>query len=155
MQRIVGFAWLGMIVALGGCLGVETYRERMPAPTLAIRLVAIDPQDAEVLPRLSGDTSELLAIERAEVVGSENIRRVRLLDAAQGVRVLVLEVDEIGRARLEEASRAHIGGRMAVVVDGRVVAAPTILNPLTEREVYVSVAEPDVERAFGAISASE
>ena len=74
---------------------------------------------------------------------------------ADGSRVLVLDLDDEGRSRLHEASTTHIGRRLAVVVDGRIVAAPTILNPLTEGEAYVTVAEPELERAFDALSARD
>lgn len=118
-------------------------------------MVASDGAEAEVLPRLGGDTSEMLAVERLVVVDADHIRSVRLLDSAEGVRVLVLDVDDLGRTRLEEASTANIGGRMAIVAEGRVVAAPTIRNPLTEGEVFVAVPAEDLERAFDAISTAE
>lgn len=140
--------WALMLIA--GC-GVEQYRERLPAPTLEIRMVASDATDAEVLPRMGGPGDEMLPIERAVVVDAEHIRHVRLLDSAEGQRVIVLDLDDVGRARLEEASRGHIGGRMAVVVGGRVIAAPTIRNPLTESEAYIAVPEPVLEPAFDAM----
>ena len=67
--------------ALPGC-GVETYRERGPAPDLSIRMVATDGQEAEVLPRAFGDDGEMLPIARAVVVDADHIRHVRLLNAA-------------------------------------------------------------------------
>ena len=140
---------------LSACLGVETYREGGPAPSLAIRLVADEENGGEVLPRWSGDTSEMLAVEPGIVVGAEHIRHVRLLDAADGSRVLVLDLDDEGRARLHETSAASIGRRLAVVVGGRVVAAPTIRNVLTEGEAYVTVPPAELERAFEAMSAPE
>lgn len=144
-----------MALFLVSCLGVETYRERGPAPSLAIRMVAAEGREGEVLPRWSGDTSEMLAIEHGVVVGAEHIRHVRLLDAADGSRVLVLDLDDTGRARLAEASSLHLGRRLAIVVDGRIVAAPTIRNALTEGEAYVQVPPGDLERAFAAMSAAE
>lgn len=147
---VAAIAWL-----LPACLGVETYRERGPAPSLSIRMVAEEGREGEVLPRWSGETSEMLAVERGEVVSAQHIRHVRLLDAADGSRVLVLDLDDTGRARLAEASSLGIGRRLAIVVEGRIVAAPTIRNALTEGEAYVQVPPDDLERAFQVMSAPE
>ena len=143
---------LALVISIAGC-GVEQYRERLPAPDLQIRMVAVDGEDAEILPRASGDASEMLPIARAVIVDADHIRHVRLLDAADGSRVLVLDLDDVARARLEEASRAHVGGRLAIVARGRVIAAPTIRNPLTESEAYVAVPAAALESSFAAISA--
>ncbi|AKF02906.1 SecDF P1 head subdomain-containing protein [Sandaracinus amylolyticus] len=138
---------------LASCaFGVEQYRERPPAPSLAIRMVAVEGAEGEVLPRWSGETDELLAVEHGVVVESRNIRHVRLLEAADGSRILVLDLDDTGRSRLHEASTLHVGRRLAIVVDGRIVAAPIIRTPLTEGEAYVAVPEPDLERAFEVLS---
>lgn len=150
LAAAVAVAWL-----LPACLGVETYRERGPAPSLSIRMVAEEGREGEVLPRWSGSSSEMLAIEHGAVVSAAHIRHVRLLDAADGSRVLVLELDDTGKARLAEASSLGIGRRLAIVVDGRIVAAPTIRNALAEGEAYVQVPPDDVERAFQAMSAPE
>lgn len=138
--------WYGAAaLCLSACLGVETYQERSPARTLQIRMVVSE--GGEAAPRL-GETDERIEVSRRVVVDSDHIRRVRLLEAADGSRILVLEVDEVGRARLREASRANIGGRMAIMVEGQVVAAPTIRTSLTESEVYVAVPVEQIEDAF-------
>ncbi len=85
------------------------------------------------------------------MVDADHIRHVRLLEAADGQRILVLDVDDVGRARLFEASRSNIGGRMAIVVEGRVVAAPIIRDPLIGNEVLVSVAPDEIDRTFAVM----
>jgi preprotein translocase subunit SecD len=141
-----------VLVLLSGCrFGVEQYLQRSPAEDLSIRMVADDPgAEAELLPRLSGD--ENLAVETAEVISARHVRTVRLLDAADGSRVIVIDLDDAGRVRLAEASTARAGGRMAIVAGGRVIAAPTIRTPLTEGEAYVSVPPESLEAAFAAMS---
>jgi preprotein translocase subunit SecD len=153
MLPAMRLAVLALACSIAGC-GVETYRERPPSPDLSIRMVATDGEDAEVLPRFSGPADELLPIVRRPIVEAAHIRHVRLLDSADGTRVIVLDLDDLGRAQLEEASRAHIGGRMAIVAGGRVIAAPTIRNPLTESEAYVAVPPASLEGAFSAMTAS-
>ncbi len=143
--------WAASItVGLTACLGVETYRERSPVRSLAIRMVARDGQAGEPLPRFSTDRGEI-EVTRTVVVDADHIRHVRLLEAADGQRILVLDVDDVGRARLFEASRSNIGGRMAIVVEGRVVAAPIIRDPLIGNEVLVSVAPDEIDRTFAVM----
>lgn len=143
-----------VLALIAGC-GVEQYRERLPAPDLQIRMVARDGEEAEVLPRASGDATEMLPIARAVIVDADHVRHVRLLDAADGSRVLVLDLDDVARARLEEASRAGIGRRLAIVAGGRVIAAPTIRNALTESEAYVAVPEAALEASFDALGRAD
>ncbi len=143
-----------VLASIAGC-GVESYRQRAPAPDLSIRMVATDGQQAEILPRFFGTDGEMLPIVAASVVSAEHIVHVRLLDAADGDRVLVLDLDDVGRARLEEASRGNIGGRMAVIAGGRVIAAPTIRNPLTDSEAFISVPAENLGGAFDAMTVRE
>lgn len=140
-----------LAAAYAGC-GVEQFRERAPAQDLELRFVADEGQRAEPLPRLGSSAETALPVETAVVVDARHIRRVRLLDGADGRRVLVLDLDDVGRARLEEASRERAGARLAVVAGGRVIAAPTIRGPLTEGEAYISVPEASLEEAFGAMT---
>lgn len=152
---------LALAVAISGC-GVERYRERLPAPDLQIRMVALDGEDAEILPRASGcalvprsgcAAAATLPIARAVIVDAEHIRHVRLLEAGDGSRVLVLDLDDVARGRLEEASRARVGARLAIVARGRVIAAPTIRTALTESEAYVAVPLDELESSFTLMSA--
>lgn len=85
---------------------------------------------------------------------AEHIRHVRLLHATDGARVWVLDLDDTGRARLAEASLGRVGERLAIVAGGRIVAAPTITNPLTEGEAYIVVPPAALERAFEVMTAA-
>lgn len=150
-----------LLTALGGCAlcvstaipacGVERYREALPDITLSLRFVAEGAaSDAEVLARW--DEGDSLAVEHAVVIGPEHVEHVQLLEAAEGPRVIVLDLSDVGRERLREATSARVGARLAIVAGGRIVAAPTIREPLTEGEAYVVVDASHVERAFDALS---
>ena len=140
---------VALALALFAC-GVEQYRQRAPAPDLSIRLVAAEGADSELVPRLDG--GDAVAVARTAVVGAEHIVHVRLLHAADGQRVLVLDLDATGRDRLREASTGHAGERVAIVAGGRVVAAPTIRNELADAEIFVAVPRAIVGRAFDAMT---
>lgn len=133
-----------------GC-GVETYREALPDPSLSVRFVADGAaSDAELLERW--DAGDALLVERSVVVGPEHVDHVQLLESGDGARIIVLDLSDVGRERLREATTARVGARLAIVAGGRVVAAPTIREPLTEGEAYVTVDVAHVERAFDALT---
>jgi hypothetical protein len=141
-------------IALGlvaGC-GVETYREAPPAPSIAIRFVADDVTTAaETLPRWG--TGEPVAVGGSDLIGAEHVDHVQLYETGEGERILVIDLTDVGRTRLREATTARVGARLAIVADGRVVATPTLREPLTEGEAYVRVAPEHVEAVFDAMTA--
>jgi len=139
-----------LFTSVAGCaqaFGVEHYREGLPASDLAIRFVADDRHAAETtLPRIG--TDEPIAIAAGTVVEAAQIEHVRLLDAAEGNRVIVIVLRDPGRDRLREATTDATDRRIAIVAGGHVIAAPTVRGPLTESEAYVSVPEESLESAF-------
>jgi hypothetical protein len=149
-NRAAALAWPAVLGLVAAC-GVETYRERLPARDLSLRWVATSGgEGVDTLPHRG--RAGTLAVERAVVVDADHIRHVRLLDGADGQRVIVLETDDVGQARLRAASETHPGRRLAVVAGGRVVSAPTVRGPLTEREVHVSGPPDEIEETFGRLS---
>jgi preprotein translocase subunit SecD len=148
-------AWLAAVLALvPGCahvLGVEQYREGLPSSDLAIRLVADEAHPAETtLTRLGND--EPIALASGTIVSADQIEHVRLLDAAEGSRVIVIVLRDAGRERLREATTNAAGRQLAIVAGARVIAAPTVRGPLTESEAYVAVPPEQLERAFAAMT---
>ncbi len=137
------------LLALAGCggLGVERYREARPSPSLEVRRVAREERPGvEHLARLDGGAA--VALEPGVVLRASHVTHVELVERAEGGSLVVLALDEEGRARLEEASS---GGRaLALVVDGRVVSTPTARGSLAEGEITLSVRHP--ERLFEALS---
>jgi len=137
-------------VLIAAC-GVETYREARPAAEVAIRFVADDvTAAAETLPRWGSE--EPVAVGGADVVGAEHIEHVQLYETGEGTRLIVLDLTEVGRTRLREASTERVGARLAIVVGGRVVATPTLREPLTEGEAFVRVDPAQVEAIFAAMT---
>lgn len=143
---------LSLLPACATAFGVEHYREGLPSADLAIRLVADDAHPAEsTLPRL--DTGESIALAAGTIVSAAQIEHVRLLDAAEGERVIVIVLRDEGRDRLREATTDATGRRLAIVAGAHVIAAPTVRNALTESEAYVAVPRDHLEAAFTSMSA--
>jgi|GEM_PF-3114457 preprotein translocase subunit SecD len=137
-------------ILLAAC-GVETYRQARPSAEVAIRFVADDVTRAgETLPRWG--EGEPIAVGGADVVGAEHIEHVQLYETGEGRRLIVLDLSEIGRTRLREATTERVGARLAIVVAGRVVATPTLREPLTEGEAFVRVDPEHVEAIFAAMT---
>ena len=153
LAALVGSAvWVSSSILglISGC-GVEHYREGLPDTSISVRFVAeAETTDADVLERVDGAAG--LAVERAVVVGPEHVEHVQLLESAEGPRIIVLDLSDVGRERLREATTARVGARLAIIAGGRIVAAPTIREPLTEGEAFVVVDAAHVERAFDALT---
>lgn len=144
-------ALLALLFSIAGC-GVETYREGPPAPGIAIRFVADDTSTAsETLPRWG--EGEPVAVTGVDLIGAEHVDHVQLVETGDSGRLLVLDLTDVGRSRLREATTDRVGARLAIIVEGRVVATPTLREPLTEGEAYVRVAPEHVDAVFEAMRA--
>lgn len=151
LARSILFASLALVSGCGA-FGVEHYREGLPSADLAIRFVADDDHPAEAtMARLDG---EELGIAAGTLVASDQIEHVRLLEAAEGGRVIVIVLRDPGRDRLREATADAAGRRIAIIAGGHVIAAPTLRGQLTESEAYVAVPRRDLERAYDAMTAT-
>jgi preprotein translocase subunit SecD len=86
---------------------------------------------ASVLPledKTGGAPSEIVVFKRVEVDGA------RLEDAQatfqQGRPVVSFRFDGIGARRFGEVTRENVGHRLAIVLDGKVISAPVIKEPI-------------------------
>ncbi len=138
---------LGALV-LCAC-GVGTYRVGRVTGELEMRLVAADGAEGEELPRWFSD--ETLRLERAAFVDASHVREVQLENRPDETRHIVLYLDPEGTTRLAEVTAANEGRRLAIVVDGRVVVAPTIRGAITEGEAHITV-DGDIEQVFDALT---
>lgn len=137
------------LLALVGC-GVETYREAAPDPSLCMRFVAEgDTPIASGLPRY--DDGELVPLEEAVLIAASHIDHVQLYETGEGERLVVIDLNDVGRERLREGTTARVGARLAIIAGDRVIAAPVIREPLTEGEAYVRVPAAEVETVWAAL----
>jgi preprotein translocase subunit SecD len=86
---------------------------------------------AEVLPlqdRLGGGPTQLV-VYRSVVVGGD-----RLVDAqptfSEGRPVVNFRFDAVGAKRFGDATRANVGHRLAIVLDGKVISAPVVRDAI-------------------------
>jgi preprotein translocase subunit SecD len=137
------------LLACGG-FGVEQYREAEPRSSLALRRVAAEGRaDVEVLPRLDG--SGTVSLEPGAILRAPHVAHVQLVDGADGVRLLVLQLRDEGRVRLREATAGDADRELALVAEGRVIATPTVRGPLDQNEIAVRVAPAEIDAAYAAL----
>lgn len=140
-------ALAAIALMLGAGCGVGTYRAAHVTGEMQMRLVA--EASGEPVGRWFSD--EVLALEDAVFLDASHVREAHLENRPDGARHIVLYLRADGAERLAEATRTHEGRRLAIVVDGRVVAAPTIREPITTGEAHITV-DGDIEQVFEALT---
>lgn len=136
-----------LVLALAVGCGVGTYRTARVRGEMQMRLVA----DNGGEPVLRWSSEETLALESPALLDASHVREAQLETFPDGSRHIVLYLTEEGAERLAEATRAYEGRRLAIVVGGRVVTAPTIRTPITEGEAHITV-DGDIEAVFDALT---
>jgi SecD/SecF fusion protein len=69
--------------------------------------------------------------------------------------VLILRFTDVGRAKLAGFTQAHIGHAIAIVVDGRVISAPLLREPILDGVAQIggNLTPKDAEELIGKIKA--
>jgi hypothetical protein len=102
---------------------VESESGEPPPPVTGADVVLPSPDDA----------SERLALSRAPELGAFVIEEAssRPCERNAALYCLYVRLTPESGAALERFSRSHVGGRVALVVDGAIVAAPVIRDPMS------------------------
>ncbi|AQR62257.1 protein-export membrane protein SecD [Brevundimonas sp. LM2] len=87
------------------------------------------PPDAELLLAEDGVTPFL--IKKRVLVSGENLTRAGVGADQSGRPAIDFRFDGEGARRFGEATAANIGKPFAIVLDGKVISAPTIISPIT------------------------
>lgn len=80
---------------------------------------------------LNGDETGYIVIKRAVVVGGEQLDSAKGSYDEQGNPAVSFSFKSVGAKRFGNATRDNVGKRLAIVLDGRVISAPTINSPIT------------------------
>lgn len=140
------------LVLLTAC-GVGTYRSAQVRGELSMRLVARDDQGEAVSRWFAG---EQLHLDDEAIVDASHVREAQLETLPDGTQHIVLYLDEVGTQRLAAATRAHLGRRLAIVVDHRVVVAPIIRTEIDDGAAHITVGpEGDLTRVFEALTRAQ
>ena len=73
-----------------------------------------------------------LWLEPDAAISGDMVASARARPDAEGRPVVDITLNEAGKARLDALTRANIGRRMAILVDGKVVTAPVIRDEMAQ-----------------------
>ncbi len=80
---------------------------------------------------VKGDETGYIVLKRAVVVGGESLEDSRGTYDEQGRPAVSFSFKSAGAKKFGNATRDNVGRRLAIVLDGKVISAPTINTPIT------------------------
>ena len=80
---------------------------------------------------VSGEETGYLVLKRAVVVGGESLDDARGTYDEQGRPAVSFSFKSAGAKKFGNVTRDNVGRRLAIVLDGKVISAPTINSPIT------------------------
>lgn len=122
------------VLGLGGEL---EFRMVDTTAKLEDTLKGIAPPGSEVLPMADGSGS--MALRRIEGIKGRHITdAIPGIDESTDRSVVNIRLDETGKTKLTALTTQHIGQPMAIVLDGEVLSAPIIQEPIVGGALQVS-----------------
>jgi preprotein translocase subunit SecD len=88
------------------------------------------PPGSEILPFASGSPGERIAVRNRRIITAAMIVDARTLTDDAGQPAVAVRFNPVGTDQLARATRHNVGKAFAIVVDGEVLAAPVINEPL-------------------------
>jgi preprotein translocase subunit SecD len=143
---IARLAVLAAVVALlAGCSSTASVGDGSPGTPLQLRLVASSVQGTCSAPALTSD-EPASACDRAgnttyqlgESLGVITPTSVVIPKDQGSAQSIILELDKADTGMLADVSRAAIDKHLAILLDGRVLSAPLVKNPLTTSQVTLA-----------------
>lgn len=125
---VVGAILLTIQISRGG---PTTEPSAAPAH-LAFRLVASDDADADPakFEMLSDPfTHAMIPVDRQVLLDETDVSKVQLVPSDH---VISMKMTPGGAAKLKQITAANIGRRLAIVLDGRIIIAPTIRSAVSK-----------------------
>ncbi|MCA8934378.1 MAG: hypothetical protein KDA49_18000 [Rhodospirillaceae bacterium] len=120
-------------------LDLDAAAELMVVPgAFSIRLVGVGPGEGfEALPWMDRSIDPLF-IATQPIVTSADLAHVEASTDQFGQPTLLFRLDADGARRFGEATAAHLGEAIAIVIDGRVLSAPIVYEPILSGSGMIS-----------------
>jgi preprotein translocase subunit SecD len=141
---------LAMIV-IGLAAGLVSSTDDVPAAkraddaTLEFRLAETMPGDGLTEAKVEG-TGEKVYLRSSPIVGLSGIERVYPTQDANLNPALGLDFTAEVAKKMTAATEGHKGKPVAVLLDGKVIAAPKVNYPIKDRAVISGLTEPQMRR---------
>lgn len=124
----------GLWLVLAGPVAADT----SVGDTLSLRFVeAAGAVEADILPT-DNAAEPTLPVSRTVVVSGAALECVGWSADGMGFPAMAMSFDADGTARIAAATEHGVGRRMALVVDGRVIVAPTVYSPIVDGRMQVA-----------------
>ena len=132
-SRLVPVLAMGLLIAVAAVYvtGALRLTPLMAQVRFELRLAEDRPAPGLLVDEVQ-NSKRLLYLHPETVVGNDDVAQTWVVEAAAGEYAVGVQFLPEGAARLKQASEAHTGRPMAVLIDGRVVMAPTVRSPMSD-----------------------
>ena len=143
---VAHFAVLAAVaIFLAGCSSAATVDTGLPGKPLQLRLVVSSVDGTCSAPALSSDgpasacdRAATTTYELAKSLGVVRPTSVAFPENEGSENLVVLELNKADTATLRDVSREAIDKHLAIVLDGRVLSAPLVKDPLTTSQLTLA-----------------
>jgi preprotein translocase subunit SecD len=132
------------VAALAACLGVSAAEPKIRLEFRRAETEAAKGLDEATVP---GSKTKIYLHKTAEL-DADDIAEATLDDAT-----LKVKFTKEGAAKMAKLSKEHTGKPLAVLLDGKVLIAPTIRDPIGGEAALTGFAKEDLERIVKALKA--
>lgn len=82
--------------------------------------------------------AEKLHIQKGALLDSSAIEDANAMNDPYAGHLIHVNFTDDGTKRFAEATRAHVGKRLAILIDGKILSAPTVREPITNGSAQIS-----------------
>jgi hypothetical protein len=125
------------VVALGFLPWMQGATSVLAAVRFEVRLAEEQPVPGLVVAQI-GNSGQLIYLHPEIVVSNDDIAESSVVDQG-GAVAIAIKFEPGGAERMRQATKGHIGRPMAVLIDGRVVMAPTLRGPISDSAMITGV----------------
>lgn len=133
LAAAIAMAAIGVIV-LGFQMWVDGTTRLLAAVRFEVRLAEDRPIPGMVVAQL-GDSGRLIYLHPESVVSNDDIAQSWVLQDDQGRYGVSVQFRPAGAERMRQATAAHVGRPVAILIDGAAVMAPVLRSPISDSAV--------------------
>jgi preprotein translocase subunit SecD len=103
---------------------------------LEVRLIAANPSDGFKVPTWDGKTT--MVVEKRVHLNDKDVEKVKRSKLPDGSPSVDLVFDQTASLALEDLTAKNVGRTVAILVDGKIVIAPTVKERISEGHVTLA-----------------